>query len=155
MNPALIHYVRPCSSYRSKCSVENNFEGRARNLCPGHKKKQDVTFNFCTFLCVLKIWLFLLFSLRILIWELYYTNLFKLCTLSLLKYFFFSFATSPLFISPKRDMWSPEVTLLASSLILPHVPGMKLLIFLFCTYMYTNNDFDLCFCYCKFSSLSE
>lgn len=41
-------------------------------------------------------------------------------------------------IDPKRDIWSPELMSLTSSLILPHVPEMKRLIFfcLICMYVY-------------------
>lgn len=123
-----------------------------KELCP-------LTFYFLHF-CFQKIWtlfLYILFHLGFWFRDFSFLHklnvhaliLLKFCTWnhSVLQYIVvFSFSAFLLLIDPKRDMWSPELTSLTSGLILPHVPEMKLLIFLlFCTYMYTNDWFGLCF----------
>lgn len=93
--------------------------------------------------------------------DLFYTHfhvllLFKFCTQnhSLLQYIVFSHLLPfLLLIDPKRDMWSPELTMLTSGLILPHVPGMKRLIFI-CIVHIRMNSLIFCFCFQMSMSLS-
>lgn len=123
----------------------------------------NLAFIFCTFLCFQDLGtLFVHFvSLRIFDLKIYFTHELS-CTYFLeilhMKPFpitvhcLFSFAAFLLLIDPKRDMWSPELTLQISSLILPHVPGMKSLIFICFVHICIQMTSLICFCFHMFMS---
>lgn len=101
-------------------------------------KYWNLAFNFCTFLCFQDFGTLFDCSQDFDL-EIYFTHEFS-CTyfLSVLHmkpfpvtvHCLLLFVAFLLLVDPKRDMWTPESTLLTSGLILPHVPGMKHLIFI-------------------------
>lgn len=101
-------------------------------------KYWNLAFHFCTFLCFQDFGTIFDRSQDFDL-EIYFTHE-RSCTyfLSVLHmkpfpvtvHCLLSFVAFLLLVDPKRDMWTPESTLLTFGLILPHVPGMKHLIFI-------------------------